>query len=71
MFDGTYFISYKSEKVVYLADAVSTIHDVPDLKSQSQQNSKAHPTHIIHSPKFKCKASIGIARYPIYKSRTR
>lgn len=43
MFDGTYFITYKSEKIVYVADAFSTIHEVPDLKSQSQHNSKYTP----------------------------
>lgn len=42
-FDDIYIITYKSKKIVYVADAVSTIHEVPDLKSQSQQNSKDTP----------------------------
>lgn len=60
-FDGIYFIAYKSEKILYGADAVSTIHESPDLKSQSQQNSKDTPySHLLgvnlyHSPKFECK----------------
>lgn len=36
VFDGTYFATYKSEKIVYVSDAVSAIHEVPDSKSQSQ-----------------------------------
>lgn len=36
MFDGTYFTTYKSKKIVYVSDAFSAIHEVPDLKSQSQ-----------------------------------